>query len=59
MENMKENMTFYIILTITGILIAFGVDHYLLGDQMSVLMGLLIVLAPVILLMFRDLVREA
>lgn len=59
MDRMNENKVLYLVIVILSVMVAFGIDHYLLGDQMSVLVGLAIGVGPVFLLMLRDLLLEA
>lgn len=55
---MREHATHYLILTVMGILTAFGIDHYFFEDKMNVFLGLLIALGQVLALMLYDFVSK-
>lgn len=58
MDPLRENIAKYFILTIVGVLIAFGIDHYLFGDKMNDFVGITIGISPTLSFMFRDVFRE-
>lgn len=59
MEVLRENTAKYVIIVVLSVLLAFGIDHYLLGDEMNAFLGLVIGIGPTLLMMLRDVLFEA